>query len=123
MSVSNVQANHSAMLSQDVARMIKMVHGTSGYQLFWPMVRYAQASGNDAICRSIVLNHLGEPGVPVASEVQKQNDGITTEPRDVGRHAQTLVRLLELKTQQGEDLTLPMLVKEWRMKPDKAAPW
>jgi hypothetical protein len=55
--------------------------------------------------------------------VQKQNDGIATEPRDVGKHAQTLVRLVQQKTHQGEDLTLPMLVKEWRMKPENAAQW
>jgi len=103
--------------------MIKMVHGSPGYQLFWPMVRYAQASGTDAVCRSIILNHLGEPNAPNASEVQKQNDGIATEPRDVGKHAQTLVRLVQQKTHQGEDLTLPMLVKEWRMKPENAAQW
>jgi hypothetical protein len=100
-----------------------MVHGTAGSQLFWPMVRYAQASGNDAVCRAIILNHLGEPGAVNATEVQKQNDGITTEPRDVGRHAQCVVRLLQLKVQEGEDLTLSMLVKEWRMKPDNAPQW
>jgi hypothetical protein len=103
--------------------MLKMVHGSAGYQLFWPMVRYAQASGNDAVCRAIILNHLGEPGAANATEVQKLNDGITTEPRDVGNHAQTVVRLLQLKVQQGEDLTLSMLVKEWRMKPDNAPQW
>jgi hypothetical protein len=44
-----------------------------------------------------------------------------TEPKDVTSHAQTLLQLLYLK--QDENVTLAMLVKEWRTKPDIAPEW
>jgi hypothetical protein len=103
--------------------MIKMTHGSSSENLFLPMVRYAQASGNDAVCRAIILKHLGEPNAPEVADVLQQNGESTTERRDVGRHAQTVTRLLQLKIQQGEDLTMVMLVKQWRAKPDSAPQW
>lgn len=103
--------------------MLKMVHGTNSEQLLWPMVRYAQQSGNDAVCRAIIMTHLGEPNCPDVLEVCRQNDGITTNRRDVGKHAQTAIRLLSLRLQEGRDITSAMLVKDWRMKSDKAPQW
>jgi len=103
--------------------MIKMVHGSSSERILWPMVRYAQASGNDSVCKAIILKNLAEPNCPDVTEVQRANDGITTDPRDVGKHAKTVTQLLYERSQDGDLLTLPMLVKEWRTKPDNASPW
>lgn len=91
-----------------------MVHGTSSEHLLWPMIRYAQQSGNDAICKAIILTHLGEPNCPDLMQVVKENEGIASSPRDVGLHAQTVVKLLSLRQREGKDMTLAMLVKEWR---------
>lgn len=91
-----------------------MVHGTSSEHLLWPMIRYAQQSGNDPICKAIMLTHLGEPNVPDVMQVVKENEGIATTPRDVGTHAQTLVKLLSLRIREGKDMTMAMLVKDWR---------
>lgn len=101
---------------KDVARMICMIHGESGEHTFWTMVRYAQASGNDAVCKGIILKALGEPDCPDVDEVLTANDGITTEQRDVGAHAKTVTALLQYKVVRREDVTLPMLVKDWRAK-------
>lgn len=99
---------------KDVPRMIGMIEGKEGG--FWPMVRYAQANGNDAICKSIILSKLGEPNIQPVAEVDVANASITTDDRDVGRHAQTVTQLLQQKMNENEKLTLPMLVKEWRVK-------
>lgn len=108
---------------KDVPRMMKMVHGTSAQEILWPMVRYGQASGNDAVCKAMILAHLGEPEAPDVTQVQRENDNIVTEPREVGKHAQTVTKLLVEHCHQDNKLTLPMLVKEWRMKRENASPW
>lgn len=91
-----------------------MVHGTSSERLLLPMVRYAQASGNDALCKAIILKHLGEPDCPDVHQVEIENEGITTYRRDVGIHAKTVVQLLHLRITQGSNVTANMLVKDWR---------
>ena len=105
---------------KDVPRMMGMVQGEANATMFWPMVQYGQASGNDAVCKAIILASLGEPGAPNPTDVQKQQDGIVCEPRDVGKHAKTVAQLLRDRTRDGDNLTLPMLVKEWRAKPNNA---
>lgn len=70
------------------------------------MVRYAQASGNDAVCKAIMLDNLGEPNAPNPTQVQRENDGVTTETRNVGTHGQTVTRILHEKCQAGDDLTM-----------------
>ena len=107
---------------KDVPRMIKLVHGSSAEPILWPMIRYAQASGNDAVCKAIILSSLSEPNCQDPKLVQQQYDGIATEPRDVGFHAQTVTQLLIDFDERGDLLTLNMLVKEWRKKPGNAAP-
>jgi len=99
---------------KDVVRMLKMVHGTSSEQLLWPMVRYAQQSGNDEICRAIMMKHLCEPNCPDPGEVVRENAHKTTSSIDIGKHAKTVVQLLITKKSSGKDLTLAMLIKEWR---------
>jgi hypothetical protein len=78
------------------------------------MIRYAQQSGNDEICKAIILTHLGEPNGPNMLAVLKDNEGTSSTPRDVGTHAQTVVKLLSLRMSERKDMTLAMLVKEWR---------
>lgn len=104
--------------------MLKMVHGTKGEALLWPMVRYAQASSHDAVCRAILMTHLGEPVVDNMENLLQQYDGTYTERRDVGRHCQTVAKLLALKVHdQGEKITMSMLVKEWRSKSKGSPKW
>jgi hypothetical protein len=102
--------------------MLKMVHGTSTEQLLLPMIRYAQESGNDALCKAIILKHLGEPNCPDVLQVRKENEGITTVPRDVGSHAKTVLELLSIRLQEGKDMTMAMLVKDWRATKTSNAP-
>lgn len=87
------------------------------------MVRYGQQSGNDSVCRAIILKHLGEPDCPDPLEVCRLNDGVTTERREVGIHAKTVVELLKTRLDEMQDLTPAMLVKEWRSKGEQALPW
>jgi hypothetical protein len=91
-----------------------MVHGTSSERLLLPMIRYAQASGNDELCKAIILTHLGEPNCPDVKQVEIDNEGITTIRREVGKHAQTVVRLLYLRLQHNAKITVAMLTKDWR---------
>jgi hypothetical protein len=103
--------------------MLKMVHGTSSEHLLWPMVRYAQQSGNDAICKAILLTHLGEPNAPDVMKVVSENEELVTQRRDVGKHAKTVVELLYLRESQGENVTMSMLVKDWRSTGAAAEKW
>ncbi|GKZ00452.1 hypothetical protein MPSEU_000997700 [Mayamaea pseudoterrestris] len=104
---------------KDVVRMLKMVHGSSGENLLWPMIRYAQAGGNEEICRAVILAHLNEPIMDV-DELFRRFDGVINEPRDVGLHCKTVTQLLQIRQQEGNDLTLAQLVKEWRSKSTNA---
>jgi hypothetical protein len=104
--------------------MLKMVHGTKGEALLWPMVRYAQAAKDDAVCRAIMLTHLGETSEELDVEaLLEEGDGTLTERREVGRHCQTVAKLLALKNEQGEKTTMPMLLKEWRSKSKDSPNW
>lgn len=101
---------------KDVPRIICMIHGDSGEHVFWNMARYAQASGSDAVCKGIILMSMGEPDAPNVDALMEADDGVTTERKDLGAHCKTVTALLQSKIQSGQDLTLPMLVKEWRSK-------
>ena len=100
--------------------MHKMVHGTSSEHLLWPMIRYGQETGPDAVCKAIMLTHLGEPNAPDVLQLRKEHEGETTIPRDVGKHAQTVVRLLEERLAESKAMTMAMLVKDWRSTLDTA---
>eukprot|EP00980_Cylindrotheca_fusiformis_P001354 scaffold338_cov116-Cylindrotheca_fusiformis.AAC.19 len=123
---------------KDVPRMIKMIHGESTESLFQNMVRYGQRFGTDAICRATLLHSLGEEGGNYAQMLQRydtaaittttttngettNNDGGTSSSssssntlKDVTSHAQTLLQLLFLR--QDDNVTMAMLLKEWRAK-------
>lgn len=97
--------------------MRTLVHSTNrGEENLFPMVRYGQAAGNDAVCKSILLDNLGEPGAPNPTQVQAENDGITTETKDVGIHGQVVVRLVQDAMFESTEVTLPMIIKRWRSK-------
>ena len=105
--------------------MAKMVHGESQSAeiAFGNMIRYAQESGGDAVCRAIINCNMGETGFDIEA-AKREEEGIgINERRDISVHAQTVVRLLQAKTSQREKITLNMLVKEWRTKPENALPW
>ncbi|KAL7562089.1 hypothetical protein ACA910_015410 [Epithemia clementina (nom. ined.)] len=107
---------------RDVIRMRTLVHETHrGEENLIPMIRYAQASGNDAVCKAILMDNLGEPNAANPTLVQKDNDGITTETRDVGRHGQIVARLVQDAAANGTDVTMAMLVKQWRSKKSTTA--
>ena len=98
-----------------------MVHGESQSAeiAFGNMVHYAQASGSDAVCRAIINTNMGERGYDVsAAKLEEEKLGLL-ERRDVGKHALTMVRILQEKNRQ----TLPQIVKEWRTKPENALQW
>lgn len=103
---------------KDVPRIICMIHGENGEHTFWNMARYAQASGSDAVCKGIILRSMGEPDAPNVEALLETE--VVTESKDVTAHAKTVTTLLQQKMLQGQDLTLPMLVKEWRSKKDPA---
>jgi ATP-dependent DNA helicase Q1 len=84
-----------------------MVHEQQrGEENLWPMIRYAQAHGNDAVCKAIMLDNLGEPNAPNPTQVQRENDGLTTDTRNVGTHGQTVTRILHEKCLVGDDVTM-----------------
>lgn len=105
--------------------MLKMVHGSSGEELVWPMIRYGQLNGNDAVCRAILMTHLGETEDDGCSiqEICRRNEGITSERKEVGKHAKTLVQILNHRQQEGSKVTPAMLLKDWRTRPENALPW
>lgn len=115
---------------KDVPRMIKMIHGERSESLFNSMIRYGQRFGNDTICRMTLLESLGETGESDYTGILEQYDRSDSNAsisfgleecgtlKDVTAHAKTLLQLLYLK--EGDNLTMPMLLKEWRAKPDGA---
>lgn len=113
---------------KDVPKMIKMIHGERSESLFNGMVRYGQRFGNDTICRMTILESLGESGENNFSgtlrgyDISATNGTISLEDcgtlKDVTAHAKTVLQLLFLT--QDDNLTMLMLLKEWRAKPDGA---
>jgi ATP-dependent DNA helicase Q1 len=95
---------------KDVPKMLSMVHGEQSSQLTWTMIKYAQQFGSDAVCRSILLHNLGEADGDMEAVIQAFHASTTS--RDVLTHSQTVLQLLY--AMQDEQVTMPMLVKEWR---------
>jgi len=114
---------------RDAPRVLCMAHGSHGEPSFWSMVRYGQASGDDALCRGILLSVLGEPGaISVQDLLQEERDGYVR--KDVGRHAQIVTRIVRDCAQNAsaaaaangkrrrtkDDATLSKLMLAWRAK-------
>jgi len=109
---------------KDVPRMAKMVfsdRNSNSEVAFGNMIRYAQESGGDAVCRAIINSSMGEAGYDIETAKQMEEQMGLHDQRDVGRHAQTVVRLLEAKIAQRQKMTLSKLVTEWRKKDPE--PW
>jgi hypothetical protein len=75
--------------------------------------------GDDRACRALILQNMGEPNQDVDKYRTELND--TVEMRDVTSHAVTLLQLMHLC--QSENMTMAMLVKEWRQNPKDAPEW
>jgi len=99
---------------KDISRTIGMIHGNHGEGPFWSMAKYAQAHGDDSLCRRMILSVLGEPGCESMTDVMstaKANS--TTEEREVGQYAKDVVRMIQCVP---KDLTLAQIVAMWRSK-------
>lgn len=74
-------------------------------------ILFFQAHGDDQLCRHQILVTLGEVDVRSQSGKQRQNEiadqCITTERRDVGAHAQTVTRVVNVL---GDTATLNQIV-------------
>ena len=105
--------------------MAKMVHGESKSAeiSFGNMVRYAQASGSDAVCRAIINHQMGETGYDVSAATREEEKAGLCERRNIGRHALTVLKIIQEKNREREKMTLNKIVKEWRTKPENALPW
>lgn len=69
------------------------------------------------------MAHLGEPICDDIDALCRKYDGIVTEQRDVGLQCQNVARLLHQRNNEGTDLTISQLVKEWRSKADDIPQW
>ena len=101
--------------AKDVSRMLCMIHGDNSEGSFWSMVRYAQTSGNDFVCRNLILRVLGEEQTNKNNVDIEASKNETTEERDVTQHAKTALQLVYSSLQRKKDwLTLNKLVQNWR---------
>jgi len=100
---------------KDVLRMLGMIHGENGECAFWSMARYGQRAGDDAMCRAIILNTLGEPACEDAVQVSNRENSCSEE-RDVGQHAKVVAKLVRYFIQRRENVALTKLVATWRSK-------
>lgn len=75
--------------------------------------------GDDRACRALILQNMGEPN----QDVDKFRTGLNemVEMKDVTSHAVTLLQLMHVH--QSENMTMSMLVKEWRQNPKDAPEW
>jgi len=101
--------------TKDVYRTVGMVQGKqgpTGSNGFYYMMRYAQADGDDALCKKIILSSLGEPGAEGLQALLK-NGCDRTESREVGQHAKVATKLLN---ESSDKMTAAQLVTQWRSK-------
>jgi len=97
---------------KDIYRTIGMIHGSHGEGGFWNMMRYAQAYGDDVLCKKIILEMLGEHGPENLVTILKRGCD-RTETREVGAHCGIAATLIG---QSGDDMTAAQLVTLWRSK-------
>jgi hypothetical protein len=95
-----------------------MIHEDSNSNQFIKMVKYAQQFGDEDACRALILRTMGEPNVEL-----ERHQGLSDlmEVRDVTSHAVTVLKLLRLR--RHDNVTMPMLIKEWRQNPKSAPQW
>ena len=105
---------------KDVPRMLGMVHGEAGERTFWSMAKYGQASGDDALCRHIILAALGEADESMGNTLREKQEMCTSTIRqEIGAHCQTVTRVVDVLNRAGEDCTINQIVKQckWRSSP------
>lgn len=97
--------------------MLCMVHGEVGESTLWGMVKYGNAHGDDALCRHVILATLGETQNfnLETLETLKNNNKLTT-PRQVGKHCQTVTRVVDTFQRINEECTINQIVTKWRSK-------
>jgi len=102
---------------KDVPRMLGMIHGEMGESTFWGMVKYGNAHGDDALCRHVILATLGETQNfnLQTLDTLKNNNSLTT-PRQVGKHCQTVTRVVDTFQRINEECTINQIVSKWRSK-------
>lgn len=100
---------------KDVSRLLGMVHGESGENNFWGMVRYGQMHGDNDLCHHTILTTLGEVN-DLARERMLKAKCKTNEEREIGRYAQTVVRIVDAHQRNNERCTLNQIVTKWRSK-------
>jgi len=102
---------------KDVPKMLCMVHGEVGESTLWGMVKYGNAHGDDALCRHVILATLGETQNfnLETLETLKNNNKLTT-PRQVGKHCQTVTRVVDTFQRINEECTINQIVTKWRSK-------
>ncbi|KAL9180315.1 hypothetical protein ACHAXT_008285 [Thalassiosira profunda] len=106
---------------KDVPRMVGMIYGEAGEGTFWSMAKYAQAHGDDALCRHTILATLGEADNTMENTLDNLQKKCTTSAlRDVGRHCQTVTKLVDALMTAKEECTLIQLVSKWRSKAEEA---
>ncbi len=97
--------------------MLGMIHGEMGESTFWGMVKYGNAHGDDALCRHVILATLGETHTfdLKTLDTLKNNNSLTT-PRQVGKHCQTVTRVVDTFQRINEACTINQIVSKWRSK-------
>lgn len=97
--------------------MLGMIHGEMGESTFWGMVKYSNAHGDDALCRHIILATLGETENFKSDTLDTlKNNNSLTMPRQVGKHCQTVTRVVDTFRQINEECTINQIVSKWRSK-------
>jgi hypothetical protein len=79
--------------------------------------------GDVRACQALILQNMGEPNQDVDNYPRTElNDTEERTMRDVTSHAVTILQLMHLVC-QSENMTMAMLVKEWRQNPKDAPEW
>jgi len=79
------------------------------------MVRYGQMHGDNDLCHHTILTTLGEVN-DLAREKRLKAKCTTNEEREIGRYAQTVVRIVDTHERNNERCTLNQVVTKWRSK-------
>lgn len=102
---------------KDVPRMLGMIHNEMGENTFWGMVKYGNANGDDQLCRHIILATLGETENFTDDTLDTlMNNNKLTVLRDVGKHCQTLTKVIDTFRKINEECTINQIVSKWRSK-------
>lgn len=97
--------------------MLGMVHGEMNESTLWGMVKYGNAHGDDALCRHVILAALGETQTFNLETLDTlMNNNKLTSSRQVGKHCQTVTRVVDTFQRINEECTINQIVTKWRSK-------